>query len=87
MCVCVCVCVCMTNVDFRGAADNILHSPPMNGKVMHQHPGVEVPELDCEVRAPRHQVDLVIGLAVCVGVEQRGHTTLVTFEDAVLGPT
>lgn len=38
-----------TYIDFWGAADNILHFPPMNGKCVHQYPGVEVPQLDRKV--------------------------------------
>ena len=48
-------CTC-TYVYIRGATDDILHFPPMDCKVCHQIPRIEVPQLHCEVSPTGHEV-------------------------------
>ena len=73
-------------IDSRRAADNILDFSTVYSKGVYEHPRVEVPQLDREVRAAREKVVGVVGLTLGVGVEEAVHLALVTLHDAVLRP-
>ena len=59
----------------------------MDSKGVYKYPGVEVPQFDREIGAPREKVVSVVGLALRVRIQKTVHLALVTLHDAVLGPT